>query len=78
MKWRIAERKLNFVSKIMLREKSNIAKSVLCSEVLLKDVKGLAHECMSLSEDLGIPNVVYNSRKVGDRLTQPKRQHLPI
>ena len=60
MKWRIAERKLNFVSKIMLRENSNIAKSVLCSEVLLKDVKGLAHECMSLSEDLGIPNVVYN------------------
>ena len=60
MKWRIAERKLNFVNKIMMREDSNITKSVLMSEVLFNDVKGLAHECMSLSEDLGIPNVVYN------------------
>ena len=44
----------------MLRENGNITKRVLMSKVLLNDVKGLAHECMSLSEDLGIPNVVYN------------------
>ena len=60
MKWRMAEIKLNFVSKMMLRENSNITKRILMSEVLLNDVKGLAHECMSLSEELGIPNVVYN------------------
>ena len=60
MKWRIAERKLKFVSKIMARENSNITKRVLMSEVLLEDmqkvtIKGLAYECKSLSEELGIP-----------------------
>ena len=33
------------------------------SEVLCKDFKGLAHECQLLSEELGIPNVVFNSVK---------------
>ena len=61
MKWRVAERKLNFVNKIMARENSNIT----MSEVLLEDmqnvtIKGLAHECKSLSEELSIPNVVFN------------------
>ena len=65
MKWRIAERKLNFVNKIMGRENSNITKRVLIAEVLLDDIqevtiKGLAHECECLSEELGIPNVVFN------------------
>ena len=65
MKWRIAERKLKFVSKIMARENSNITKRVLMSEVLMEDmqkvtIKGLAYECKSLSEELGIPNVVFN------------------
>ena len=61
MKWRVAERKLNFVNKIMARENSNIT----MSEVLLEDmqnvtIKGLAHECKSLSEELSIPNGVFN------------------
>ena len=65
MKWRVAERKLNFVNKIMARENSNITKKVIMSEVLLEDmqnvtIKGLAHECKSLSEELSIPNVVFN------------------
>ena len=56
MKWRIAERKLKFVSKIMARENSNITKRVLMSEVLMEDmqkvtIKGLAYECKSLSEE---------------------------
>ena len=65
LKWRVAERKLNFVNKIMARENSNITKKVIMSEVLLKDmqnvtIKGLAHECKSLSEELSIQNVVIN------------------
>ena len=65
MKWRIAERELNFVSKIMARKNSNITKRILIAEVLLYDmqkvsIKGLAHECECLSEELGIPNVVFN------------------
>ena len=65
MKWRIAERKLNFVNKIMARKNSNITKRILIAEVLLYDmqkvsIKGLAHECEYLSEELGIPNVVFN------------------
>ena len=65
MKWRIAERKLNFVNKIMARKNNNITKRILIAEVLLYDmqkvsIKGLAHECECLSEELGIPNVVFN------------------
>ena len=49
----------------MARENSNITKRVLMSEVLMEDmqkvtIKGLAYECKSLSEELGIPNVVFN------------------
>ena len=56
MKWRIAERKLKFVNKIMAREDSNITKRVLMSEVLV-EIDGLAHECKRISEEIGITNV---------------------
>ena len=39
MKWKIAERILNFVNKIMAREKNDITKSVLIAEVLLDDMQ---------------------------------------
>ena len=65
IKWRVAERKLNFVNKIMARENSNITKKVIMSKVLLEDmqkvtIKGLAYVYKSLSEELSIPNVVFN------------------
>ncbi len=44
MKWRIAERKLKFASKIMKRENSNITKRVMMCEVL-EGINGLANEC---------------------------------
>ena len=59
MKWRIAERKLKFVGKIMLREKDNIARRVLISEVLM-DINGLASECRILAEEVGIQDVMVN------------------
>ena len=37
MKWRVAERKLNFVNKIMAKENSNIT----MSEVLLEDMQNV-------------------------------------
>ena len=39
MKWRIPERKLNFVNKIMGRENINITKRVLIAEELLDDMQ---------------------------------------
>ena len=46
------------------REKTQLCKQNDAQrEVLLNDVKGLADECRSLSEDLGIPNVVYMSQE---------------
>ena len=55
MKWRIAERKIKFVNKIMEREDNNITKRVLMSEVLT-EINGLAHECKIISERIGIEN----------------------
>ena len=59
IKWRVAERKLNFVNKIMAKENSNITKKLIMSEVLLEDlqkvtIKGLAYECKSVSEEISI------------------------
>ena len=59
MKWRIAEKKLKFVNKIMTREDSNITKRVLMSEVI-DEIDGLAHECKNLAEEIGIENVALN------------------
>ena len=56
MKWRIAERKLKFVNKIMEREDNNITKRVLMSEVLT-EINGLAHECKTIAERIGIEMV---------------------
>ena len=64
MKWRIAERKLKFVSKIMLREKDNIARRVLISEYLMK-IKGLANECREIAGEIGISDVMVNKVNKG-------------
>ena len=64
MKWRIAERKLKFVSKIMQRERGNIARMVLINEVL-ENIKGLAYECRNLASELGIPDVIMNKVSKG-------------
>ena len=68
IKWRVEERRLNFVNKIMAKENSNITKKLIMSEVLLEDlqkvtIKGLAYECKSLSEELSIPNVVLSQQE---------------
>ena len=58
MKWRIAERKMQFVRKtIWTKPVTNIARKALVQEVLSK-VKGLAHECRKFSWDLGLPNIM--------------------
>ena len=59
IKWRVEERRLNFVNKIMAKENSNITKKLIMSEVLLEDlqkvtIKGLAYECKSVSEEISI------------------------
>ena len=65
MKWRISERKLKFVSKIMTRENSNITKRVLMCEVL-EGINGLANECKTISEELGLPNVATQKVSKGE------------
>ena len=58
MKWRIAERKMQFVRKtIWTKPVTNIARKALVQEVLCK-VKGLAHECRKFSWELGLPNIM--------------------
>ena len=65
MKWRIAERKLKFASKIMKRENSNITKRVMMCEVL-EGINGLANECKIISEEIGLANVVTQSVSKGE------------
>ena len=59
MKWRIAEKKLLFVRKIMLKEESNIARKALLNETFMR-LKGLIHECFELTEMMGIPDIMTN------------------
>ena len=67
IKWRVEERRLNFVNKIMAKENSNITKKLIMSEVLLEDlqkvtIKGLAYECKSVSEEISITeHVTYST-----------------
>ena len=59
MKWRIAEKKLLFVRKIMMKEESNIARKALLNETFM-GLKGLVHECRELTEMMGIPDILSN------------------
>ena len=48
MKWRIANKKLQFLRNIMLKDNSNIAKGAVMEEDMHK-IKGLAYECRKIS-----------------------------
>ena len=58
MRWRIAEKKLRFLMKLMDKEGLNIAKCAVLNEVIL-GLKGLAYECRKISEKIGLPDVFY-------------------
>ena len=58
MRWRIAEKKLRFLMKLMDKEGLDIAKVAVLNEVLL-GLKGLAYECRKISEEIGLPDVMY-------------------
>ena len=57
MKWRIAQRKLIFVNRIMAKPVNNITRKVLMQETIHK-IKGLATESRTLCLSLGLPSVM--------------------
>ena len=57
MKWKIAERKVLFLTKIMAKNHANRAKKVLLEEWYL-GLKGLGYECRQISKLLGLPNLM--------------------
>ena len=57
MKWRIAQRKLIFVNRIMAKPVDNITRKVLMQETIYK-IKGLATESRTLCLSLGLPSVM--------------------
>ena len=57
MKWRIAERKMLFLTRIMAKNHNNIAKKVLLEEWYL-GLRGLGYECRQISKLLGLPNLM--------------------
>ena len=65
MKWRIAEKKLLFFRKIMLKEESNITRRALMNEMFM-GLKGLSHECRQLTEMMGIPDIMANLVSIGE------------
>ena len=65
MKWRIAEKKLLFFRKIMLKEERNITRKVLLKEMFM-GLKGLRHECRELTEIMGIPDIMTNLVSIGE------------
>ena len=65
MKWRIAEKKLLFVRKIMMKDDTNIARKALLNETFI-GLKGLAHECRELTEMMGNPDILPNLVSIGE------------
>ena len=57
MKWRIAQKKLLFLNKLMKRDISNLAKQVVYEEVIT-GTKGLAHECSQICDEIGIQDIM--------------------
>ena len=57
MKWRIGKSKLNFVSKILKKDRDNLCRRTIISEVL-NNIKGLGFECMALCNELGLENIL--------------------
>ena len=57
MKWRIAQRKLIFVNRIMAKPVNNITRKVLMQETIYR-IKGLATETRILCLSLGLPSVM--------------------
>ena len=60
MKWRIGERKLQFLRKTMAKDYKNITKRALFQEVIT-DTEGLVHECRLLGNEIGIPDLMFNN-----------------
>ena len=64
MKWIIAEKKLLLFRKIMLKEESNITRKGLMNETFM-GLKGLSHECIQLTEMMGVPYIMTNLVSIG-------------
>ena len=58
VKWRIAQKKLIFLHRIMMEDISNITKQVLYEEVI-QGIKGLAYECSLLCKEIGLRNIMF-------------------
>ena len=56
MKWRIAERILQFTNKLRTKDTNNIAKRTLDNEVIL-GLKGSKSKCSQFTKKVGIPDV---------------------
>ena len=58
VKWRIAQKKLLLLHRIMMKDIRNITKQILYEEVI-QGIKGLAYECSLLCKEIGIPNIMF-------------------
>ena len=65
MKWRIAEKKLLFFRKIMMRDESNITRRALMNETFM-ELKGLSYECRQLTEMVGLPDIMAITVRKGE------------
>ena len=60
MKWRIGKSKLNFVLKILKKDRDNLCRRTIISEAI-NNIKGLSFECSNLCKELGLGNILTTS-----------------
>ena len=59
MKWRIAQKKLIFLKKLMAKDDKNIAKKAVENEVIF-GIRGLGFECREITKQLNLPDIMIN------------------
>ena len=65
MKWRIAEKKLLFLRKTMMRDESNITRRALLNETFM-EMKGLGCGCKQMTKKMGLPDIMFSMVSKGE------------
>ena len=65
MKWRIAEKKLLFLRKTMMRDESNITRTALLNETFM-EMKGLGCGCKQMTKKVGLPDNMFSMVSKGE------------
>ena len=60
MKYRVAERKLQFLNRLRTKDREDVARRTINNEIIC-GVQGLKHECSQLAKEVNIDDLYDNS-----------------